>query len=311
MPQRQPAIKQAILFANPRSGRGKRWLWPILEQCRLQGIEITSSHFDLRVDYVRRVLEAAAEAGISTVLVAGGDGSVGTMAEHLIESEFTLGVVPAGTYNDFARSLGIPMNVAGAVRVVAQGLRAKVDAGRAGERIFAEAAVMGVNTDFARRAERLRGRIGRLSYLLAVLQAYRTRTRFAITLTINGEDAHFEAFEVAFVNAPVYGGPLDLALGKADLTSGELRVVVVKDLTWKTLLRALPRSFMHQELQVPGIEAFSIRLAHVRTTTPIAVTLDGEIAACTPLTITALPSALSVFVPASFLSPSHASALQR
>lgn len=311
MPPAPQSPHRAVLFANPRSGRGRRWLWRIIEQCRLQNIELTSTHFDIGERYVRGVLQSAEEAGVQTVLVAGGDGTVGTIAGYLIDTEFVLGVLPAGTSNNFARSLEVPMDTAGAVGVVACGQQTKVDVGRAGERIFAEAAIIGMNTDFARRAQQLRRWIGRLSYPVAAVEAYFRRRRVPVTLTVDGEVKHFHAFEVAFVNAPVYAGPLDLAVKEADLTNGTLRVVVVEDMTWKVVARALPRAFKRRNLRMPGIDVFSIRSTRVETTPSAPLTLDGEIDGDTPATIEVIPAALRVFAPPSFLARNHASALQR
>lgn len=304
-------LHQAVLFANPRSGRGRRWLWRIIEQCRLQHIEITSAHFDLSNSYVERILQAADQSGVRTVLVAGGDGTVGTIAGHIVDTDFTLGVLPAGTSNNFARSLNIPMDVAGAVAVVARGMRTRVDVGLAGDRIFAEAAIIGVNTDFARSAQRLRRWLGRLSYPVAALEAYFRRRSVPVTLTHDDEVKHFQAFEVAFINAPVYAGPLDLTVREANLTDGKLRVVVVEDMTWKTVARALPRAFERRSLKMPGIDVFSSRSIRVETVPSVPMTLDGEIRGETPLTITVVPSALRVFAPQSFLSADHASPVQR
>jgi diacylglycerol kinase (ATP) len=311
MPHAPGSVHQAVLFANPRSGRSRRWLWHIIDQCRLQNIEIVSTHFDVRDTYVKRILDAAEQSGLHTVLVAGGDGTVGTISGHLVDTNFTLGVLPAGTSNNFARSLNIPMDVAGAVGVVACGIRTRVDVGRAGERIFAEAAIIGMNTDFARRAQQLRGWIGRLSYPIAAIEAYFRRRRVPVTLTSDGDVRCFNAFEVAFINAPVYAGPLDLAVKEADLTNGKLRVVVVEDMTWRVVARALPRAFQRRSLKMPGIDVFSIRSVRVESAPPIPMTLDGELKSSTPITIEVIPAALRVFAPPSFLAENNASAVQR
>lgn len=296
----------AVLFANPRSGRSRRWFFQIVEQCRLQNIELIGTHFNIRDSYVEQTLRAAAESGVYTILVAGGDGTVGTLSRHLVDTKFTLGVLPAGTSNNFARSLHIPMDVAGAVGVVAGGIRTKVDTGRAGKQIFVERAIVGINSDFARRAQRLRRWIGRFSYPVAALEAYRRRCSLEVTLTSDNEVRRFQAYEVAFINAPVYAGPLDLAVAEAALTDGRLRVVVVEDMSWKTILRGLPRAFARRSLKMPGIDAFSSRSVGVETEHPVPMTLDGEIEGSTPATVSIVPATLRVFVPPNFLPANHA-----
>ena len=305
MPHPSHSTDRAILFANPHSGRGRRWLWKILRQCQLQHIELAAVHFDVSQATVERALQAAEQAGIQAVLVAGGDGTVGTIAAHIVKTPFALGVIPAGTSNDFARSLDVPMDVAGAVRVIVEGRLATVDVGCAGDRIFAHAAIIGINTDFARRAQSLRRWVGRLSYPIAAVEVYRHRKPFELRVTADGREEHFEAFEAAFVNAPAYGGPLGLEVAEADLVDRHVGVVVVTDMTWKTIALALPNALTHRSLQLPGIDMFSVRSARVDTAEPMPMTIDGEIEGSTPATIKSIPAALQVFVPECFLARSE------
>ncbi len=303
--------RQAILFANPRSGRGRRWLWRILHQCNVQGIELVSVHFNVDADYVERVLRSAEEAGIKAILVAGGDGTIGTVVQHLVNRPYTLGVIPAGTSNDFARSLDIPMDAPGAISVIADGRATRVDVGCVGEQMFAHAAIIGINTQFARRAQQLRHWIGRLSYPLAAVDVYRHRESFPLRIIVDGKEECFDAFEAAFVNAPAYGGPLHLEIPEAGLTDRCLEVVVVQTLAWQAILQALPRLIARRGLALPGTRSFPVRSARVETEEPMPITIDGEIAGTTPTTVSILPAALRVFVPESFILANHEQPVQR
>ncbi len=297
---------RAILFANARSGRARRWLWPIIRQCELQGIDLDSVHVDLRPKRIRRALDTAGERGVTAVLVAGGDGTVGTIAGHLVHTKFVLGILPAGTSNDFARSLGIPHSAAGAVRVVVEGHGTRVDVGRAAGRVFVHAAILGINSDFARRAQRLRQTIGRASYPVAAIEVYRHRAPFRVEMDIEGKSERFDALEVAFVDSPVYGGALELEVPGLTLNDGRLGVIVVEDLQLPALLRAMPGAIIHRSLALEGSETFSIQRAIVSTSPVRPITIDGEIECMTPVDIDVLPQALGVFVPPSFAVHNHA-----
>ena len=109
------------------------------------------------------------------VVAAGGDGTVGAVANAVIGPPAVLGIIPLGTSNDFARSIKIPMKVEKAVRVLAGGRVSRVDAGKltcdgAQPRHFVHAAAAGINVRFARFATRadLRARFGRLTYAVAM-----------------------------------------------------------------------------------------------------------------------------------------------
>lgn len=294
--------RRAILFANVHSGRGRRWLFPLISQLQRQGIDLACSHFDLRSAAIETALQEAKARGIHVVLASGGDGTIGSVLQHVAGTDFTLGVIPAGTSNDFARSLRIPMSVAGAVDVVARGMATRVDVGDVNGQLFGHAATMGLNTEFARRANQLRRLLGRASYPLACAQVYRDRVPFEMKLTTEGQINSFRAFEVAIVNAPVYGGPLELEVPEADLMDRRLAVVVVEDLTLGTILQALPHALRRRRLKLPGVPSFTITSAQMEALPPQDITVDGELRTQTPASIRVRPRALRVYVPSSFTS---------
>lgn len=293
--------RRAVLFINLRSGRSRRWLPSIVAECRRRGIMLEATHFDLDRDAVERSIQQAQQQGIDTVLVAGGDGTVGAVLQQTSRSDSTLGVIPAGTSNDFARSLCIPMTVAGAIDVIARGMVARIDLGEAGHVPFGHAAVMGINTQFAEIVQSLRHRFGRASYPLGCGIVYAKRAPFEAEIEGDGVLRRFQAYEVAFVNAPVYGGPLALEVPDADLQDRSLSVVVVEEIKLLSVLRAVPAVFAHHRLSLPGITAFTAREVIVRTQEPMPVTIDGEIRSRTPVRVKVLPGAQKVFVPRAFV----------
>jgi YegS/Rv2252/BmrU family lipid kinase len=291
---------RAILFANPRSGRSKKWVFRAVTLCDQVGIKLQGTYFDLSPEGVAEALEAARERDVAVVLAAGGDGTVGTVAGALARSDFTLGVLPAGTSNDFARSLDIPLNVEGALRVIAGGRATRIDLGQAGDRRFCHAATIGINTEFAMTAQRLRPYLRRLSYPVAAATVYRRRKRFRFRIERDGEIEEFQPFEVALVNAPVYGGPLDLHVSQSELNDRKLQMVVVEDIKLRTLLSAIPALLQRQPLRLPGVESAPVISARIDTDPALQVTLDGEPGDFTPEHVRILPAALRVFVPDTF-----------
>ena len=109
----------------------------------------------------------AMDAGADLVLVWGGDGMVQRCVDALAGSDVALGVVPAGTANLFATNLGIPQDIAGAVRVAVRGLRTRLDVGRINGERFAVMAGVGVDALMIRDADAgLKDRIGKLAYVV-------------------------------------------------------------------------------------------------------------------------------------------------
>jgi YegS/Rv2252/BmrU family lipid kinase len=287
----------AVLFANPRSGRARRWLFPALVALEKSGIRLGAVRFDLRPESVKDVVDKIRKGGRDLVIAFGGDGTVGTVVNAVVDTGAAVGVIPAGTSNNFARSLGIPVNVKSAVAVIARGLETKVDIGEANGQYFAHAAIMGLNVDFARYAQRFRPYIGRLSYPLASLLVYWHRQTFSVSIAAeDGVPKHFIAYEVAVLNSSRFGGFLSLHEPETSIEDGTLRVLVVTDLRLRTVVKGLPRMFFQRYLGLPGAHGFNMQHGVIETEGRAPMTLDGEIKIVTPATLRSVPGGLRVIV---------------
>ena len=121
--------------------------------------------------------KAALDAGAEVVVAAGGDGTVSAVASCIHGSNATLGVLPMGTLNHFARDLGIPTKLEEAVEVLARGVRVGVDLGEVNGRIFVNNASLGVYPDMVRDRIRQQRRLGRGKWWAMVWAALATLRR--------------------------------------------------------------------------------------------------------------------------------------
>jgi diacylglycerol kinase (ATP) len=183
---------------------------------RRRGLVITA---ELDVGKVASLRELLAGGDSVLVIAAGGDGTAGTVADYLAGTKHVLGVLPLGTSNDFARSLGIPVDPRRAVVLLARGKVAAIDLGRfvpAGQppRHFVHAATVGLNARFAQIATRgdIRDRLGRFAYLFAAAYAMRRRPAFGCELRYSGTTEELTLTQLSVTNAPVFGGPLQLSV---------------------------------------------------------------------------------------------------
>ncbi len=106
-----------------------------------------------------------------------------------------------------------------------------------------------------------------------------------------------DALELAFINAPVAGGGLEMKIQDASIQDGLLHVAVAQDLDLRAILRDLPRALRRHTMNVYGVHTSSLREATIRTDIPMPITFDGEECLRTPATLCLLPGALRVFVP--------------
>jgi YegS/Rv2252/BmrU family lipid kinase len=295
-------VVKAVLFANAASGRGRTWLFKVVEAAPEVGVDIVSTSFDMSPRGIESGLALAKQEGISTVLAMGGDGTVGTVGNCLLGGDWTLGVLPSGTSNDFARSIGLQLDPVGALRTIAAGHTARLDVGLVNGRAFLHAAAVGLNTEFAEEAGKLRKFLGRASYPLAAISVFRNPHPFDARIEVDGAVHSYRALEVIVLNSPVVGGALELEAAALNLQDGKASTLIVERLDLMTLVRALPLALQRRILRFPGLEVVSASALRLVTEPRLRVTVDGEIGDWTPVNIDVRQRALRVLVPAQFTS---------
>ena len=278
------------------------------EQMRRGGLEIVSELDVSDMTGLRDQIRASAPQGPRLVVAAGGDGTVGAVADCLAETNCVLGILPLGTSNDFARSLGIPIDPRRAAALLTQGKIAGVDLGRLvvpGQpaRHFVHAATVGLNVSFAKLATRasVRAHLGRLTYLIAARNALRARPAFACELVHDGHTEKLALTQLSVINAPVFGGALGLSVEGSDPDDRLLDVLAIEDLPVRRLLLAAGFLLLRVKRPLPGVHTFHIRTLHVHTERPLDVALDGEVLGRLPGDFEVVGEALRVITPLDFV----------
>jgi diacylglycerol kinase family enzyme len=259
---------------------------------------------DLRVvapaDFRARVAAAAAERP-DALVVGGGDGTVAAGAEAAVRAGVTLGVLPLGTLNHFARDLGLPADVDGAVAVIAAGVAREVDVGDGGGRIFVNNASMGLYTEAVEDRERIRARSGTGKWRAMARAALTTLRRFPLMrVELRMLDGAVRlTTPLVFVGNNRYDMRL-FALGRRQaLDEGRLWLYVARDggrvgflgLAGRALLGRLDQARDFLALAVGEVEIGDRR----RT---MRVAFDGEpCEVASPLRLAIRPRALRVFAP--------------
>jgi undecaprenyl-diphosphatase len=296
---------EVILVSSLHAGRGAN-LARARRAMTAAGLRIVS---ELGVEDIARLPDLLLRNGSSppVVVAAGGDGTVGSVANAVIGTPAVMGILPLGTSNDFARSLKIPLRVENAVRLILHGRVSRVDAGRLireGQppRHFVHAAAAGVNVQFAKFATRadLRRRMGKLTYAIAAAMALHERPVFRARVEYEGRAEPLELVHLAVINAPVFGGFLDLKIPGDQPDDGTLSVIMVEHLPMRRLLRSAfyPAFGVHRRIR--GFRTMHVSRLTVQPTDPIDVTLDGEISGPVSGTFDVVRGGLQVITPASF-----------
>ena len=228
----------AVIF-NPAAGRGR------ISQGQLEarlarhaaGAPFRVWPTDCAGD-AARLARRAGDEGASVVAAAGGDGTLGEVADVVRQSGAALGVLPLGTGNDFARALGIGTDLDGAIAALFRGQRRWVDGGRAhleGNSYFwLNVAGCGFDALVAKRINAARFHPfwrhwkGTAAYGAAVALELRTLNAAHLTLTLDGQTVERRALLCAVANANSYGGGMRVA-PDASLDDGLFDVCLIKE----------------------------------------------------------------------------------
>lgn len=299
------AGREVVLVTSPHARRahelGRARAALVAQGFRIRR-ELTIEHADQLGELI-----AHAAANPPLVIAAGGDGTIGTVAHHIANTRAVLGILPLGTSNDFARSLGIPMRIEKAARLLSAGKVATVDLGRIdveGEapRHFAHAATAGIDVSFAKLATSasVRRRLGRLTYAVAAALALRDRRPFACTIVHEGLSRRLRLTHLSVINAPVFGGFLGLRVAGSNPDDRRLDVLAVEDLPAHRVILAGLYQLFRVGRPLRGIHALHVAELRVHTDRPVEVALDGEVVSRLPAAFHVAGEALRVVTPRGF-----------
>lgn len=296
---------EVVLVTSPHAG-SSRALEPTLATLRKLGLSITER---LEVVNLDRLPAAIHSDGGSPrlVLAAGGDGTVGAVADRLANSHDVLGVLPLGTSNDFARSLGIPTAPDQAAALLTGGKIATIDLGRVitpgrPPRHFVHAATVGLNVNFARLATRatVRDHLGHFTYLAAAAGAFRERPSFGCELSYNGRTQTLELAQLSVINAPIFGGALGLSVDGSSPDDRLLDVLAIESIPLPRMILAALFLLLRIKRPIRGVHALHISSLHVHTDHEVDIALDGEIIGNLPADFEVAGEALRVITPLDF-----------
>jgi YegS/Rv2252/BmrU family lipid kinase len=294
----RPVPKEAVLVVNARSRKGRALFRRAVFRLREAGIRLRSAHAVRKTRDLIPTVKEAVRSGAPMVIVGGGDGSLSSAVDELVERDCVFAMLPLGTANSFARTLGIPLDLDGAIRTIATGRRRRVDLGVIDGDFYANGAAIGLSPLIGATVPHgLKKYLGRVGYLLwAIIQVFRFR-RFELIVELeNGERHEMEALEVRIANGPYHGGVE--VVDNARVDSGEIVVQAIPGRAKHRLignwLAVLARSRTWKRQTVVDFHARRLRLI---TDPPLPISIDGEVIGHTPAVIEVAEGVIEVVVP--------------
>ena len=300
------AVPEVVLIVNPTAGRGKAGR-QVSEIKRLLGdtAKDWQWQFTEKSGDAAALAHLAAASGTRLVVAVGGDGTLHEVMNGALGSGATVGLIPYGTGNDFARALGLYGSLETACKALVSGTVKMVDVGvidgtgTGGPRHFLVLAGTGYDARTARTVNSgIRFLSGPLAYIWGAILTLASFKPFTLTLTLDdAPPRRLKAMFVSFANAETTGGGMKIAPG-AVVDDGFLDVCLVAEVSKPTLLFNLTQIFSGRHLRCPAVSMHRAQCIIVDADPPQPLLVDGEVVGETPAVIRVLPGALPFLVPA-------------
>jgi YegS/Rv2252/BmrU family lipid kinase len=289
----------ATAVVNLRSGRTRRELPQLYGLLEKHGIALDALIEADGTPQLVRTVERARKAGVRRLLVGGGDGSMTQSANVLAHSGMALGVLPLGTGNSFALTLGVGDDLERAVAVIAQDRTADVDLGVVNGRYFVNFATIGFAARVARATDHgLKAKIGALAYVAAALGPLIRKRGFRAKVRAKKMRLDVPTQQAIVLVGRFFGDtPLTPHANDDD---GRLRVFLTTGTSRRELLKSYAALAVGLAGKLPEGHLLKGKRFEIRAKPKQRVNVDGDPCGKTPARFSVARHALRVFVPADF-----------
>lgn len=286
---------KVLLLANPNARKTSDLFDKASQTLQSFGVELLQPEVKDVGDFAKVIGQYARQ--VEAVVVGGGDGSLSAAAPAVIENHLTLGVLPLGTANNFAKNLQIPIDLQKACEIIANGRTKDVDICYVNDILFLNVVGLGLSTHVNRQvSDATKKRFGKFGYLMTAFRIALGFRPIKVSL-FDGDSkllAHIRTFQLTICNGKYFGSNVEVSEdasirdSKMDLCSFEVADI------WegiKLLLRfRLKRLKFNDPIRHIRSKSFRIESSKTRH-----VDVDGEIKTQTPLDIRLEPKAIRVF----------------
>jgi YegS/Rv2252/BmrU family lipid kinase len=291
-----PLPRTATLIVNAKSRKGRALFRQACAKLRAAGITLESAHAVRKPALLPGHVKDAVASGVAMVIVGGGDGSISCAVDHIVGRDIVFAVLPMGTANSFARTLGIPLDLDGAVAVIAQGQARRIDLGMIDGDYFANCATIGIAPQIAETVPHgLKAWLGRPGYLLWAARQLAAFHAFRLTIGEGATAETLDAVEVRIANGPYHGG-VEL-VDEARVDSGRIVVQVVIGEMRRSLVGNWIASVLRLKARARTVRTFEGQAIRLATDPPLPISIDGEVLARTPVTARIARRAILVAAP--------------
>ena len=288
--------REAALIVNVHSRKGEALFEQAREKLEAAGVRLIAAHAVRDPARLQDTVRQAVSSGAPMVIVGGGDGSLSGTVDELVGKNCVFGVLPLGTANSFARTLGIGLDLDSAVETIANGRRRRIDLGMIDGDYFVNAASLGLSPMIGETVpHKLKRYLGRVGYLLWAVKCSAGFRAFRLTIDDGKAERRMWSTEVRILNGPYHGG-VELS-DRADVDSGEIVIQAVVGRSHARLAWDWYAKFFKLRDRDARTEEYRGESFRIETRPRQRISIDGEVVARTPATVKIAPGAIDVAVP--------------
>lgn len=290
------------LIINQKAGNGKgERIWKnIAATLRNKNLPFIA-RFTERPYHGSEIVQEMLQKAVTTIIVVGGDGTIHEVAKELVYKEVSLGIIPTGSGNDFARNLGVPMNDVKALERIFAHDAKQVDILHLGDHFCLTVTGIGFDGQITKHANDSaykryfnQFRLGGLANIVSMLSTLSTYEPTIVKVTMDGKVRKFyEVWLVAVANGPNYAGGVQIC-PEALHDDGFLNVCIVHGLKKWELLRLLPKAYKGKHQLENHVTFLKGEDVYIESNPPVLVQSDGDLIMESPIDIHVEKDALRV-----------------
>ena len=288
-------MKKALFLVNQHSRKGQQLLSQATAELTALGFELitaSTNHPRDLPDTIRHYQNL-----VELVIIGGGDGTLNAAIEGLIETQLPLGILPMGTANDLARTLGISTSLSAACQVIASGKVRRIDLGWVNGKHFFNVASLGLSVQITEGlTKEVKQRWGVFAYAFTALQALWSARPFRAEIRVNHQSFYVKTIQIAIGNGRYYGGGMTIA-EDAKIDDRRLDLYSLETKHWWEIIALLPAMRQGNYATLPNVRTCEAQEIEVYTSKRRPINTDGEITTHTPAKFRVIPKALAVIAP--------------
>ncbi|RYX84074.1 YegS/Rv2252/BmrU family lipid kinase [bacterium] len=292
-----------LLLINGNSRTGRQQFGEAISLLRDNGVEVKEAILARDRAETERLLKREIAEKANLVIVGGGDGTLSTCAEYLAGNEVAMGVLPLGTGNTFARSIGLPVDLKGAIETIANGRVERIDVGKCNDQVFLNSVSIGLSAEIAGALTGdIKKKLGLLAWPVIGGRVALSHRAVRLRLTSDKGVETFRTHQLMVANGRYVAGPIR-ASEDASLQDNELTVFALGGESKLELVSAAWKWMRDSHIDAEEVPFFETKELKVESMgRRLKANVDGEINEVTPLHLKVWARALRVVVPRDFIA---------